>query len=99
MAETHLTILAEMYAKPGLENTLSEVLSGLVEPTRKEQGCIGYSLHTDNNDPAHFFFYETWKSRADLDRHLATPHLCAFLSRESELLREPSRLVFATRLH
>ena len=93
-----LTVLAEIYARPGKEGALREALMGLVEPTKKDAGFLQYDLHQDNDDPAHFFLYENWASRADLDAHLAAPHLKAFLARQDELLAKPLRVVFATRI-
>jgi quinol monooxygenase YgiN len=69
----------------------------LIGPTKLEPGCVQYDLHVDNDDPTHFFFYENWTSRALLDRHLAAPHLQAFVARGDELLAAPLRIVFATR--
>jgi len=98
MTEPMLTIFAEMYARPGKEEALREVLRGLIGPTKKEAGCVQYDLHVDNDDPKHFLFYENWTSRALLDAHLASPHLQAFIARQDELLTAPARLVFATRV-
>jgi quinol monooxygenase YgiN len=97
MAQPLLTIFAEMYAKPGKEAALHQALLGLIEPTKKDPGYVQYDLHVDNDDPTHFFFYENWTSRALLEKHLAAPHLQAFLARQDELLTAPVRLVFATR--
>jgi quinol monooxygenase YgiN len=97
MAQPLLTIFAEMYAKPGKEAALREVLLGLIGPTKKDAGYVQYDLHVDNDDPKHFLFYENWTSRALLDAHLAAPHLQAFLARQDELLAAPVRIVFSTR--
>ena len=97
-AEPVLTVLAEIHARPGKEDALREALLGLIEPTTEDAGFLQYDLHQDNDDKAHFFFYERWASRADLDAHLAAPHLRAFLARQEELLAQPLRVVFATRI-
>ena len=98
MADPLLTIFAEIRANPGKEDVVREVLKGLVEPTRKEEGCVQYVLHADNENPGHFVFYEDWTSMAQLQAHIATPHMQAFLARSEELLAEPLRVVFTTRL-
>lgn len=97
MAQPLLTIFAEMYAKPGKEEALREVLLGLIGPTKKEAGYVQYDMHVDNGDPRHFLFYENWTSKALLDAHIAAPHVQAFMARQDELLTAPVRLVFATR--
>jgi quinol monooxygenase YgiN len=96
--DTLLTVVAEVRAKRGKEAELRGVLTGLVGPTRKEEGCVQYILHVDNQDPGHFVFYETWKSTAHLETHVASPHMRAFASRQEELLAEPLRVVLATRV-
>jgi quinol monooxygenase YgiN len=56
---------------------LKKVCLGLIEPTRKENGCLSYELYQDTNNPGIFTFVEEWESREDLDVHLKTPHLVA----------------------
>ena len=45
-------------------------------------------LHQSNEDPDLFMFYENWESDADLDAHLAAPHLTQLAARIPELLDE-----------
>ncbi len=96
--ESLLTVFAEMYAKPGKETELRETLLGLIGPTKKDKGYVQYDLHADNENPAHFFFYERWTSKELLDAHLAAPHLKAFAAKQPDLLAQPLRLVLATRI-
>lgn len=66
------------HSKPERREDLRELLLSFVEPTRAEQGCLEYHFHVDSDDPSVFVFYELWRSRADLDRHLALPHMQDF---------------------
>jgi quinol monooxygenase YgiN len=93
-----LTVFAEFQAKPGREDELDGLLKGLLEPTRKERGCLQYDLHADNDKPGHFLFFENWTSMELLRAHLASPHLTAFQARAAELLDGPLRIVFAARI-
>ncbi len=43
-------------------------------------------MHEAVNEPGVFYFYENWESEADLDAHLAAPHLVEFAARLDELL-------------
>jgi quinol monooxygenase YgiN len=54
---------------------LKSVCLGLIEPTRKEKGCISYELFQDTRNPGRFTFIENWQSKEHLDVHLKTPHL------------------------
>lgn len=56
---------------------LKSICLGLIEPTRKEEGCIGYELYQDTTKPGKFTFIENWKSKEHLDIHSKTPHLVA----------------------
>jgi quinol monooxygenase YgiN len=98
MNEPALTVIAEFHAKPGREEELGGLLKGLLEPTRKERGCVQYDLHVDNDKPGHFLFVENWASMALLQAHLGSPHLTAFQARSADLLDEPLRIVFASRI-
>jgi quinol monooxygenase YgiN len=95
---SHLTVVAELNAKPGKENDLRDALTGLMEPTRSEEGCVEYLLHESTDQPGRFLFYENWKSREALDQHLGTPHLQALGARSAELLAEPARILTYTRI-
>ena len=74
-----LTIVANIHAAPGRADLVHAELRKLVEPTLKEEGCFQYDLHRDNDDPAHFLFYETWESRELWQAHMQAPHLSAYL--------------------
>ncbi|MFD6452561.1 MULTISPECIES: putative quinol monooxygenase [unclassified Nocardia] len=66
------------HPKPERRDDLRELLLSFVEPTRAEEGCLEYHFHVDSDDPSVFVFYEVWRSKADLDRHLALPHMQDF---------------------
>jgi quinol monooxygenase YgiN len=98
MPNTLLTVVAEMVAKPGMEDELRGRLLSLIEPTRTEDGCVQYDLHQDTGQAGRFVFYENWRSREALERHLQSPHLLAFGSAAEELLAEPARILTYTRI-
>jgi quinol monooxygenase YgiN len=70
-------VIAEAIAKVGKEEELHRTLHACVAPTRAEPGNRAYVLHQDLDNPAKFFFYETWVSREALNMHLTTPHFKA----------------------
>ena len=75
-----LTIVATVKAKREDAEFVGAELEKLVAPTRKEEGCIDYYMHRDNEDDATFLFYENWESAEHLDRHMAAPHFTACFS-------------------
>lgn len=88
MKNTQVTVIARLRAKEGLDASLKETLLGLIKPSRSDEGCINYDLHQDPENPALFMFHENWTSKEALDKHLATPHLQAFIDKSGELLAE-----------
>ena len=70
-------LTAMVKAKAGEEAAVKEVLLSLVEPTRKEPGCLCYNLHQSKADPTQFMFYEQWASKEAIDAHGKTPHMKA----------------------
>lgn len=74
-----LTIVANIYAQPGQIDLVLAELEKLVPITRAETGCIQYELYQDNDNPAHFMFYENWQTRDLWQTHMNAPHLAAFV--------------------
>ena len=68
-------LVASVKAKPGQEEAVKEILLALVEPTRKESGCLCYNLHQSKTDKTEFMFYEQWASKEALTAHSNTPAL------------------------
>jgi hypothetical protein len=50
MPKEAIILTAMVKAKPGQEDAVREVLVALVEPTRKEPGCLCYNLHQSKSD-------------------------------------------------
>ena len=86
MTAQNLHLVARVVAKPEKTEELRALLHGLLEPTRKESGCIQYFLHQDRERPNEFVFIEEWTDAAALDAHLQTAHLQDAFARFEELL-------------
>ena len=73
-----LTIVANIHAEPDHVDLVRAELEKLVPITRAEAGCLQYDLHQNDEDPAHFLFYENWESRELWQDHMNAPHLAAY---------------------
>lgn len=93
-----VTLTATIYAKPGKEAEVLEILHSFVAPTRAEKGCINYDLHVLKDAPGTFMFYENWATKEDLDAHSKMPHLKPLGLRADELLAKPTELTFFSML-
>jgi quinol monooxygenase YgiN len=74
-----LTIVANIVAKADKVDLVKSELEKLIATTRAEQGCVQYDLHQDNENPAHFLFFENWESRELWQVHMNNQHLKDYL--------------------
>jgi len=58
-----------------------------LEPTRKEPGCISYAFYNQPGDMNSFIYFEEWKSREALTKHLRKPYVEKLLNAFSGLLQ------------
>lgn len=74
-----ITIVAKLQANPGKEDELRAVLTEMIKNVKeKEAGkAVTYSLHTADNDPTTFMFYEQYADTAALEAHGQTEHMKA----------------------
>jgi quinol monooxygenase YgiN len=70
----------------GREQVKASMLE-LVEPTRREPGCIRYELYHDIDRDGDLILLEAWRDQAALDEHLAKPYLQDFMKRYADTFR------------
>ena len=75
-----LTIVANIVSKADKIELVKAELLKLIDTTRAEVGCINYDLHQDNDDPAHFMFYENWQTRELWQTHMNNRHLADYMA-------------------
>lgn len=75
-----LTIVANITAKSDKIEFVKSELEKLIDTTRSEEGCLQYDLHQDNQNPAHFMFYENWESREPWQKHINNQHLKDYMA-------------------
>lgn len=74
----NLIIVANIKTKADKIELVKTELLNLIETTRAEEGCIQYDLQQDNENPAHFLFYEIWESRELWQVHMGTKHIAEY---------------------
>ncbi|MCU0547444.1 MAG: antibiotic biosynthesis monooxygenase [Oscillatoriaceae cyanobacterium Prado104] len=80
MSKSTLHVVARLTAIPDKVEELKSLLLSVIEPTRREGGCIKYELFQSQANPADFTFIEEWESEELLQIHLASTHIQAALS-------------------
>jgi quinol monooxygenase YgiN len=86
LSDPALIAVGIVRAKPGQETELGKRMAALIAPTCAEPGCIAYELFQSTDDPALWMLFEQWRSAADLDAHIDSPHLQAFLRNKDDVL-------------
>lgn len=77
MPASSLRVVARFKARSEKVGEVRELLRSLVEPTRKEFGCVTYELLQNREDPTDFTFVEEWESDEALESHATSDHLKA----------------------
>jgi len=86
---TTLRVVAHLRAKPDKIEETKDALKSLIEPTRRETGCIVYELMQNDDDPTDFTFVEEWSGNDALDQHLQTDHIQRVVASAEELFAAP----------
>ncbi|GJM24134.1 MAG: antibiotic biosynthesis monooxygenase [Phycisphaerae bacterium] len=83
-----LTIVANIKANADKIELVKSELVKLIDITLREEGCLQYDLHQDNENPAHFMFYENWVSRELWQNHMGAQHLKDYLAATDGAIEE-----------
>ncbi|MFG1605084.1 putative quinol monooxygenase [Actinoplanes sp. NPDC049265] len=88
------THLGFAVAKPGHEDEVEALILALVEPLRAEEGAIEFHVHRDRADRRTFVIYEMFRSKKDLERHVAQPYTQDFIRSMQPHVEGPLRQQF-----
>ena len=75
-----LTIIANIHANPDRIDLVKAELEKLIPVSLADAGCLQYDLHQDNENLAHFMFYENWESRELWQTHMNNQHLKDYMA-------------------
>jgi quinol monooxygenase YgiN len=76
-------------AKAGHEADLQEALHTLQKLSRKDPGCLEYTVFSDGQRPGTFVLFEGWARREDLEAHNEEDHVKEFVKGVGPLLAVP----------
>ncbi len=86
MDKTKKIIVARAVVKGGKEAAFIDAAKAVVEATRKEPGCLSYTLYQSPMDPASFLFYEEYENDAAIVIHGNSDHFKVFAGAISDIL-------------
>lgn len=73
-----LIVLAEATLGEGTLEEARAAFTAMIETSRREEGCLGYSYAVDVLDPSKLIIVEKWVDDAALAFHFSTPHMATF---------------------
>ena len=68
-------VVAIIPTDPAQADAIRAGIAELVDATRAEDGCLSYEAHVSGSTPGVVVMVEQWRSQADLDAHMQTPHI------------------------
>jgi len=92
MNEEKIVLIARLKVKADKFKEAKAAALALVEPSRKEAGCINYDIHQSIEDETVFFWHETWVNKAALDQHFATSFFGEFFKIVEHIAAEPPQI-------
>ncbi len=67
-------------AKEGCEDKMKELLTAMVEPSKKEAGLVFYDIYQCKDNRRKFYAVESWESEEALAGHAKTDHYAVYKS-------------------
>ena len=85
-----IIIVAKNFIAEGKADEFKALAKPLIAASRKEEGCISYSLFEDIHDKNVLTFIEEWKSEEAIKIHNNTPHFTSTVPKFGPLTSKPS---------
>ena len=84
-----LHFLVHFEPQPGEAPAFREELLRVLDPARREAGCLSIHAFESIREPATFAIHSEWVDEAAFDRHAQLPHTVQFLEAAEKLLTHP----------
>lgn len=81
-----VVLAARFKIKPEKRELFLQLATATLKPTRLEEGSISYSFYEESNQRNSFIYFEEWKSREDLAKHLKTSYTERLLKQFPQML-------------
>lgn len=91
-------VLARITVKPESVDAAHDVLTTLVNASRKEPGCIDYQLLQRADAPHVFQTVERWADQASIDTHMAAANVGAAIAAAGPMFAEPPEILTFNKL-
>ncbi|NNE99976.1 MAG: antibiotic biosynthesis monooxygenase [Pyrinomonadaceae bacterium] len=92
MNDEKIVLIARLKVRADKIEELKTAALAIVPDSRNEAGCLNYDIHQSIEDKTEFFWHETWKNKAALDEHFATPFFGEFFKVVEKIAEEPPQI-------
>jgi quinol monooxygenase YgiN len=82
-------VMASIVVRPEHTAAAQGMLIRLAETSRRAAGCLAHELLERPDSPNVFKTVEQWRSQADVDAHMTTPHVAAANTASTPMLATP----------
>ena len=87
-----ITIVAKHVVQDDQIGAFIDLARELIAETRKESGCIKYSLYADSKQKNILTFIEEWKSNEAIDLHFKSSHFTRIVPQLKKLAAQASEI-------
>jgi quinol monooxygenase YgiN len=84
-----ITVLMKMTVRREKRREFLQTILAMVDPARRESGCVSRDLYQDAHDENSFLLREEWKTQQDVDRHFRSDWFHILLGARNLLREEP----------
>lgn len=88
----NINLTAIIKSTEGNADAMKTLLLALLTDSRKEEACIQYDLHQDQENKNVFIFHEIWESQEGLDLHNGQPHISRFVADSASIIDGPAAI-------
>ena len=73
-----IIVYAKFYIKEDKKSQVLKEIEGLISASKKDVGCLEYSLYESTDNQLEFVMIENWESQEAIEKHNTNPLLLAF---------------------
>ena len=73
-----IIVNAKFYIKEDKKTQFLKEIEGLISASKKDKGCLEYSLYESTDNQLEFVMIENWESQDAIEKHNTNPLLVAF---------------------
>ncbi len=93
-----IKIISSRIIKPACIERFEALAAELVRESQREEGCLGYTLNQNRDDPRQHTFIELWADEEAIAAHNASAHFRRLVPQFAELTEERLPVAFYTEL-